>query len=356
MAVNRANECQVALLSPAVGTGNIGDYFIEQAVRRLLEDNVVYHRFTIRRPLTSAEIDKINSTDFAVLCGTNLYQHKWESALTLETLDRLHVPVIPCGVGTSAASTDDRTVSETTRRMIRAIHGRCELGGVRDPHTARVVAHAGAANAILTGCPVLFWAGGDALPPIRAVRRRRVVVTARNWLMHRDPDNVDHPVQIASLKGILAALPPDQIVFAVHEDLDARLVDRLGVPARAVFQSERFEDYVRLYTDPENAVLALRLHAGMLGLASGLPVVFVGHDSRTYSFCDMLGLPYVELFSEGCVRECVGRLGRILEGDVAGLEADPARFAPLRDSMTAFLDANSLPRKRRTQLPGGADQ
>jgi hypothetical protein len=229
--------------------------------------------------------------------------------------------------------------------MIRAIHARCELGGVRDPHSAQVVAHAGATNAMLTGCPVLFWAGGESLPPIRPLRRR-VVVTARNWLMHRDPDNVDHPVQIAALKGILAALPPGQVVFAVHEDLDARLVDQLGIPRRAVFQSDRFEDYVRLYTDQENAILALRLHAGMLGLASGLPVVFVGHDSRTYSFCDMMGLPYVELFSDGCVAECVDRLGRILEGDVAGLAADHSRFGRLRASMTAFLDANSLPRRR----------
>src|SRR5439155_10677885 len=126
------------------------------------------------------------------------------------------------------------------------IHARCELGGVRDPHSARVVAHAGATNAILTGCPVLFWAGGESLPPVRPSRRRRVVVTARNWLMHRDPDNVDHPVQIAALQGILAALPPDRVVFAVHEELDARLVDRLGVPGRAVFRSDRFERYARL--------------------------------------------------------------------------------------------------------------
>src|SRR5436305_424429 len=148
-----ANGCQISLLSPAVGTGNVGDYFIEYAIRRLLRDDVVYHRFTIRRPLTAAEIDQINATDFAVLCGTN----------------------------------------------------------------------------------------------------------------------VDQPVQIAVLRGILAALPPEQVLFAVHEDYDARLVPLLDLPRGAVFHSERFEDYVHLYTDPDHVVLALRLHAGMLGLANGLP-------------------------------------------------------------------------------------
>jgi hypothetical protein len=340
-----SNGCQISLLSPAVGTGNVGDYFIEEAIRRLLRPDVVYHRFTIRRPLTPAEIDRINATDAAVLCGTNLYQHKWESALTPATLGRLRVPVVPCGVGSSAATLGSRTVSATTREMIRAIHARCAVGGVRDRHSERVVSGVGVANVTLTGCPVLFWAGGESLPAVRPGRRRRVVVTARNWLMHRDPDNVDHPVQIAVLRGVLAGLPPEQVLFAVHEDFDARLVSLLNLPRGAVFHSDNFEDYVRLYSDPENVVLALRLHAGMLGLANGLPVVFVGHDTRTYSFCHLLGLRYVELFSDDCVRQCVGRLEKVLGGDTSGLEGSQASYGRLRAAMTAFLGANALPRR-----------
>src|SRR5262245_53073879 len=94
---------KVALLSPAVGTGNVGDHFIESAIRRLLREETAYARFSIRRPLTPAEIDAINGTSCAVLCGTNLYQHDWESALTPEILARVRVPVIPFGVGGSAA-------------------------------------------------------------------------------------------------------------------------------------------------------------------------------------------------------------------------------------------------------------
>jgi polysaccharide pyruvyl transferase WcaK-like protein len=340
-----SNECRIALLSPAVGTGNIGDYLIEHAIRRLLRGDIAYRRFSIRRPLASTEIDQINATDFAILCGTNLYQHKWESALTPVILDRIRVPVIPCGMGSSAATLDQTTVSTTTANMIRALHERCTVGGVRDPHSEEVVKRIGISNVRLTGCPVLFWVGGESLPPIQALRRRRVLITARNWLMHRDPDNVDHPVQVAVLRGILAGLPAEQIRFVIHEDFDTRLVSLLSLPRGAVFHSDNFEDYVRLYSDPANVILAMRLHAGMLGLANGLPVVFVGHDTRTYSFCGMLGIPCVELFSENCVSECLSRLGRILDGDVSGLSPDQEVFGRLRTAMNAFLVANALPRR-----------
>ncbi len=152
---------RIALLSPAVGTNNVGDHLIEWAVRRLLGEDVVYDRFTIRRPLRPDEIEVINTSSCAIICGTNLYQYEWESALTPEALARIKVPVIPLGVGGSAATLAETDVSHQTRRMIRAIHQRCTTGSVRDPHAAQVVALAGVNNIVLTGCPVLFWAGAS---------------------------------------------------------------------------------------------------------------------------------------------------------------------------------------------------
>src|ERR1700756_4937618 len=89
----------IALLSPAVGSGNVGDYFIEAAIRRLLHEDVAYQRFSIRRSLTEPEGEAIHATHAAIVCGTNLYQHDWCSALMPDVLERIRVPVIPFGVG-----------------------------------------------------------------------------------------------------------------------------------------------------------------------------------------------------------------------------------------------------------------
>jgi hypothetical protein len=42
----------------------------------------------------------------------------------------------------------------------------------------------------------------------------------------------------------------------------------------------------------------MRLHAGMLAVANGVPALFIGHDTRTYSFCEMMGLECIELFAD----------------------------------------------------------
>ena len=337
-----ASSFHVALLSPAVGSGNVGDHLIELAIRRLLGPEALYHRFSIRRPLTGSEIEQINETACALICGTNLYQHDWESALTPSMLERITVPVIPIGVGSSAARLDDTHVDETTRRMIQAIHDRCVLGSVRDPHAQRVVARAGVDNVILTGCPVLFWDRRGRLPAVEPRRRRRLVLTARNWLMHHWPSNVDHPAQIELLRRLLAHFERVPIVFAVHEDFDRRLLRLLNVPDDMMLDSCDAQDYVRLYSDPDNVVLAMRLHAGMLARANGLPVVFVGHDTRTYAFCDMLGIECLDLFAEDCAERCIDRLADALAGRAAPDQAC-LRFDALRAAMDRFLAANRLP-------------
>jgi hypothetical protein len=332
----------LALLSPAVGTGNVGDHFIELAVRRLLAAGTRYERIGVRRPLGDAELAAVNACDAAVLCGTNLYQHDWESALSEGALERIEVPLVPFGVGGSAADLADTAVGERTAAMIRALHARCPVGGVRDPHALEVVGRLGVSNASLTGCPVLFWAGGDELPLPAARRRRRLVVTARNWLMHRWPDNEDHPVQIDLLRRVVAEAGADEVVYAVHEDFDLRLAERIGVDADRVVASDDPAAYVALYSDPDNVVLASRLHAGMLAVANGVPAVLVGHDTRTSSFCDMLGLEHVELFEDGAADRCLELVRAALAGEPAGLDRAAEAYGGLRGAMGAFMEANGL--------------
>lgn len=342
------SPARISLLSPAIGTGNVGDDFIELAVRRLLRDDVEFLRFSVRQPLGDADVEQINATDCALLCGTNLYQRDWHSALTPAMLEKIQVPIIPTGIGTSAATVGELQVSPQTRAMIQALHARCRMGGVRDPHTANVVRAVGVENFILTGCPVLFWARRDELPEIRPVKCDRLVITARNWLMHRWPDNVDHPVQLRFLREILGSFPREQLIFVIHEEYDERLVAALEIPRSIVFRSRQASDYLRLYTDPANVVLAMRLHAGMLAVANGVPAVFVGHDSRTYSFCEMIGLDYVELFAAASAMDCVNRLRRALDGDVAYAARLPAKFRELRSRMNEFLRLNNLPAFRQS--------
>ena len=336
---------RIALITAAEETnGNIGDLFIELAVRRLLGSSHDIVTVPSRRNPSDEEIAELNGCDATLLCGTNLYQDAWQSAYDPSVMDRLTCPVVPFGVGGSAAEMDDLHVGATTREMIERLHASCIAGSVRDHFSADVVRNVGVDNAILTGCPVLFWAGRDRLPVPDGRRPKRVVVTARNWLMHRWPDvSVDHPVQIAFLREVLDGLAGEEIVFAIHEDFDRSLVDILEIPADRVFESTEVAEYLALYTDPDNVVLANRLHAGMLAVANGVPAVFVGHDTRTYAFCEMLGLDCVELFAADAAQASLAALRRALAGlpDPA-LEAAGTAFRVLHAAMGSFMALNGL--------------
>jgi polysaccharide pyruvyl transferase WcaK-like protein len=161
--------------------------------------------------------------------------------------------------------------------------------------------------------------------------------------MHRWPDAVDHPVQVDFLRRIFAAFPDREIVFAIHEEFDVSLVQALGLNAGQVLYTHDPDDYVSLYTDPENVVLAMRLHAGMVAVANGVPAVFVGHDTRTYSFCQMLGLDWVELFEEAAADQAIAGLRAIFDGETALPATTADAYRRLRDSMERFMDANELP-------------
>jgi hypothetical protein len=345
---------RIALLTPALGTGNVGDHFIELAVGRLLDANVEYTRISTRVAPSHEDIEAVNACECALLCGTNLYQHDWHSELTPEHLAALEVPVIPFGVGSSAAALSDLDVGSETAAMVRALHAHCVAGSVRDPFTVAVIERLGVENSVLTGCPVLFWSGAAELPAPARVGRRRLVITARNWLMHRWPDAVDHPVQIEYLRQVIAAFADDDYVFAVHEDFDESLVDALAIPAERVVGGDAPEDFVALYTDPANVVLAMRLHAGMLALANGVPAVFVGHDTRTYSFCQMLGLDWIELFGRDAAERTIARLRAELSGEPAPLDDARRAYRTLRERMTTFLALNELPAGPAFAEPLGA--
>ena len=161
--------------------------------------------------------------------------------------------------------------------------------------------------------------------------------------MHRWPDPIDHPVQIAFLRGVLDGLKSRQITFAIHEDYDESLVEKLQLENVTIFRGKNEAEYIELYTDARSVILASRLHAGMLALANGVPAVFVGHDTRTYSFCEMMGIDSIELFSDGAAQQALSHLRAVLSGDVDAFGGLGARYTSLYHGMWRFLETNNLP-------------
>jgi hypothetical protein len=321
---------RVALLSAAVAGDNSGDALIEDAIKRLLPDSS-FERVPLLQPLSDTDAERVNACDMALICGTNLYQTRLACSLTAADLDRLRVPVVPVGVGGSAALDEPIRMDGASIRLVRAIHDKCEMGSVRDPHSADFLASIGVRNVALTGCPVLFH-GLDE--PRFAAPEGRVHLSVRARLLHVEASASARAE--ATLRRLAEELRPVLVTQSPYDQpLAEALATRFALP---VVRDPAWQHGALLAALPQvSRAVGFRLHFGMLCLAYGRGASFIGTDTRTASFCAMMSLPHHDIRAYRDV-EVLAELAA-LPADVAGFLR---RWRDLRRAMQGALEANGL--------------
>ncbi len=333
----------LAFINPALSTQNVGDLFIEDSIRRILDyDREHSVEIDPRKPITAKDIDRINATEAAVILGTNLWYRdmarpgRW--MFTAEQLRQVRVPIIPMGMGTTRHEGEDNGFDEDTLRQLRIIHASCQLGGVRDPRTAEALDQAGIRNLAMTGCPTMFRSLSPVWPKRPVSTAKQVVVTVRKG----QRDNVNRLIKLLRDRGLSPIVAAQQ-----SKDLFLkRWIPFWQQPVPTLYEYS-LTPYQQLI---ENSIGAIgwRLHGNMLHLAHGNPAILVSNCSRGDSFCEAFRLPR---------RRCEDhrRLDTPALNELIDLLLTPDTFAHLparymehRASLVAFLDANQLSHRLRT--------
>ena len=343
----------IAFINPAVSTENVGDLFIVDSLKRILDyDRARSFDVDPRKPITRKEIERINAeADAAVICGTNLWYRRMPKPgrwmFSLDDLNAIRVPVVPLGVGTTRHADDDNDFEPETLAQIRRIHESCAVGSARDWRTAEVLEAAGVKNVSMTGCPTLY----RSLEPQWRLRARpagakRVVVTVRKGAAR----NVRKLLKTLTGRGL-------EPVIAAQQDPDNFLA-RPAIPLIRKAWPTLYQYDMKPYRDlVDEAVGAIgwRLHGNMIHLAHGNPAILFSNCSRGESFCATFGLPrvpspdHVDL-PDGRVEEMVDRLL-----DPATFAALPGHYAEHRATMARFIEANGLRHNLRdADQPAGA--
>lgn len=327
----------IAFINPRVSTSNVGDYFIENSVKRIIDfDPERSVEIDPRKPLKPGDIERINECDAAVIVGTNLWynqiykSNRW--MISLDELKQIKVPFIPLGVGATLHRHQSDEFDSNSKALLQQIHGQCNEGSVRDPLTFDMLKKAGVSNVRMTGCPTLY----RSLKPTWEIRKKSsadVVVTVRKG----------QDINVKIILDELQSLDKNPIIAAQKKnDLYCA---RRRFPFFKASPSSLYEFNIDPYqklVDEAYGAIGWRLHGNMFHLAHGNPTVFFANCSRVRSFSEAFSLPciYAEDGEKIAKQDLVRSVEHLLAADT--FTAFPARYAEFYQEMVGFLERNSL--------------
>lgn len=321
---------RISLLSAAVNGDNSGDAMIEEGLRRILVADA-FERFPLLSPLTADHIALINRTECAVICGTNLYQQVFACTLNSDTIRRIKVPIIPIGIGSSAAIGQVPRMKWLHARVVRRLHSRCPKGSVRDPASLKFIQSIGVKNAVLTGCPVLFH---GLTPPNFDGSGKGMTLSIRARLLHVTGNLLGD--EQSALEALCRRYTPVLVAQSPYDlEIGRELCGKYGLEMihDPAWQGSVYEGQARR----QRLACGFRLHYGMISLSYGKPAYFIAHDSRAASFCDMMGIPFFDIEGFSLERLCAA----IDAGAFDGV-AFRKRWCEMAAAMNEFLRENGL--------------
>lgn len=342
---------------------NSGNMVHAQAPLRMLP-NTVGIDFGYKAEGFSSFVEFVNETCEALIvpfANTIRADHtKDENILRqIRSLERYTVPIIPFGLGAQAPSEniDEFELGPGMQAFIRFLNERAPAISVRGQFTREVFAKYGSVeNVYVTGCPSFF-----SRPE------------AFGQLYSRIQQNDDYSRTAFSGSLHHQELPKQQLYRAMEQDLyliepvNKHLhqfyldcINDVDNPEPAYFLNtllksshwnldrlkaymiRRYRLFRELHTwlefnrEAVDGTVGTRFHVNMASILSGIPAVWIAHDSRTYELCRQLSLPYVS--AEDSIRIPYREL--IARADFKPMfDALPDNFARFND----FLSAAGLP-------------
>lgn len=317
---------KLGLLSAGVAGDNSGDALITAAIKRLLYGNELYE-FPLLQALTAEQIAHINTLDYLIICGTNLYQTVFACPLDAATIKQITVPIIPLGIGSSAELGHLPAMRAQDAEVVRLLHQRCKVSSVRDPYTLQFLHSIGVTNARLTACPVLFH--GLQEPVFRPAFKPALTFAVRARLLHCAPEYQQK--EITTLRYFDHLFQPELFLQSPY-DIDLITSQQLAPLERCAYQPQWDATAMQRCVLQSSATLGFRLHYAMLSLSHGRPALLVGSDTRSESFCQMMGVPHYDID-----KYTDAQLLRDLMGDAAWVGNFTAAWRQLRVEMRDFF-------------------
>jgi polysaccharide pyruvyl transferase WcaK-like protein len=280
----------LTLLDTSVGSSNLGDQIIMEAVRRevaeLFPDPDLYtvevatHQWMDRRHRAL-----VRRGEVALAGGTNLLSSRmWHRPVwrvgPRDALADLRVVLMGCGWYQYQHRPDPYS-----RWLLRRLLSRSHLHAVRDSHALGMLSGMGVRNVVNTGCPTIWSLTAEHCSRVPAAKAPAVLTALNSYPGLRDADADRRLLEL--LRRHYREVHCWVQTFGDHDYArgladDLRLVGPSLRALDAVLGSDRPLDFV-----------GVRLHAGIRALQKGRRAIIVEIDNRAREMGRDFGLPTV---------------------------------------------------------------
>jgi Polysaccharide pyruvyl transferase len=316
------------------GTGNIGDDLVVLALQQTLERRLGPCSFTTfaaserghaageSRGLCQENIERSNAeADLVLVGGSNLLEPRkgrqrddCNIPLLLDdrAIARLRRPLLLAGMGTG--SSFGKWIRAYTPRAVhnlRTLFNAAFAHAVRDVTTVDRLAKVGIPTNC-TGCPVTFLTAR----PVQSHDARLPLLVS--FPPGRILDRFLGPAFMALALKYLDWLQAERVPFVVtlHEATDQAPARRLLPSNVEIFYTENLPELISRF-EQCRGVVGFRLHAALLGMGLGKPIIPVGVDWRGLGFIKTIGADDISIrpFRFGQLQKLQRLTARLLEND-----------------------------------------
>lgn len=307
---------------------NTGNFLHGYAARQIIGDGIELGPQHYREDKIKALREKISHVVYVAATTievNRVSKYAKNFRAHADFIERLGLPVVVLGMGAQAilgSTVKGSWVDDDTKQLLRVLSAHSETMAVRGAYTADLIYAAGVKNIEVVGCQSTFLSRDpnfqfpEMPADIAAIPSDRIAVNItrvdleRNLIKEAMAGNATHIGQSAHLEYLIKDLPEGVAVADLPEEA-AKLV---APPYVRLFRDGgvTFADYHKwvrahfqqFYSMPEwfnymrgrfDVAIGTRFHGNMSAMHSGIPALWIVHDSRTQEFCDLLGLPHAPM-------------------------------------------------------------
>lgn len=293
---------------------NTGNLLFQHSVFRAIyspENNYIAVQDQV---FSDAEISSINENFTALfLPFANAFRPSWKKQLNnwIENLERIHIPVIVCGIGAQCVTDEPlselSTINDEVVKFCSLVLKNSSSLGVRGHFTANYLQSLGISDYDIIGCPSLFYFGDTLSKSHKETKGSDYKKIALNF-SPQSPDKISDrysniDLSLNLVEGLVEENQDKQFYYFAQDtnelskmiwDSDKvvlkTLSDRLGrlqafYPVDSHVWIENLQQYC--------LSMGTRLHGCIAGILSGTPSLLLCHDSRTSEIASFFDLPHL---------------------------------------------------------------